>query len=115
MNVKEIIFGDKFELDTNITEELKEEGLTRELTRQIQEMRKDGRLAPKDSIKLYFKVDNVELKSIIERQQKSLISEVGAKTVEFVGAVKDGLLVDRHFKIDNKDIWIGIQILKTKN
>ena len=30
------------------------------------------------------------------------------KTIEQVGGAKDGLLIVRHFKVDNQDIWIGI-------
>ena len=108
INVKEIIFGDKFELDTKITKKLGEEGTIRELTRQIQEMRKDGKLVSKNSIKLYFKIDNAGLKNIVEIWQKNLSDDVGAETIEFVANVKDGLLVDRHFKIENKDVWIGV-------
>ncbi len=104
INVKEIIFGDDFKLDVNITKELKEDGVIRELARQIQEMRKDGGLISEDSIKLYFKIDDAGLKDIVERRQKNLGSEVNAQKIEFVGAVKDGLLIDRH----NKNIWIGI-------
>jgi len=104
VNVKKIIFGDSFKLDIKITEELKEEGIIRELTRQIQEMRKDGGLISKNSIKLYFKINDAGLKNIVERWQKNLSSKVGAQKIEFVDAVKDGLLIDRH----NKDIWIGI-------
>ncbi|MEK9170732.1 MAG: class I tRNA ligase family protein, partial [Patescibacteria group bacterium] len=104
VNVKEVIFGDDFKLDVNITEELKEEGAIRELARQIQEMRKDGGLTPKDSIKLYFKIDSAGLKDIVEKWQKNLSNEVGAQKIEFVGKAKDGLLIDRH----SKDIWIGI-------
>jgi len=104
VNVKEITFGDEFKLDVEITKELQEEGTIRELARQIQEMRKDGGLISKDSIKLYFKIDDAGLKDIVEKWQKNLSSEVGAQKIEFVSAVKDGLLIDRR----NKDIWIGI-------
>ncbi|KKQ91313.1 MAG: Isoleucyl-tRNA synthetase [Candidatus Azambacteria bacterium GW2011_GWA2_39_10] len=115
VNVKEIIFDKNikrdFELDTVITGELKEEGIIRDLARQIQEMRKDGGLMPKDFVKIYFKIDNAELKNIVEKRQKNLIVNVGAKAVEFVGAVKDGLLIGRHFELENQSIWIGIQLL----
>jgi len=115
VNVKEIIFDKNikrdFELDTVITGELKEEGIIRDLARQIQEMRKDGGLMPKDFVKIYFKIDNAELKNIVEKRQKNLMADVGAKAVEFVGAVKDGLLIDRHFELENQSIWIGIQLL----
>ena len=108
VNVKEIIFGDEIKLDTEITEELKAEGILRELARQIQELRRDGSLTPKDSISVFVKIDNKWLKETIRRFQKTLADSVNAKKIEFVGTVKDGLLVDRHFKIENKDVWIGV-------
>ncbi len=108
VNVKEIVFGDKFELNTKITAELREEGLIRELARQIQGMRKDADLAPKDLITVYFKIDDKNLKEIVLRWQKNLTKEIGAKTTEFVGTVRNGLLIDRHFELENKPIWIGI-------
>ena len=109
VNVKEIVFGDKFELDTKITSELKEEGIVRDLARQIQEMRKDAGLTPKDFIKIYFKIDIADLKNIILKRQKNLIFDTGAKTIEFLGAIKDGVLIDRHFEVENKPIWIGVE------
>lgn len=112
INVKEVAFDknikNRMELDVKITRELREEGIIRELTRQIQDMRKDGGLISKDSIKLYFKIDDAGLKDITRRWQKNLSDEVGAGKVEFVDTVRDGLLIDRHFEIKNKDVWIGI-------
>ncbi|MDO8574993.1 MAG: class I tRNA ligase family protein [bacterium] len=118
VNVKEIIFNKNlkkdFELDTKITGELLEEGLIRELARQIQGMRKDADLTPKDLIAVYFKIDDKNLKEIVLKWQKDLAKEVGAQNVQFVGAVKDGLLIDRHFELENKPAWIGVQPLNTK-
>ena len=108
VNVKEIVLGDKFELDAKITSALKEEGVIRELARTIQEMRKDGGLKPDDAIKIYFKTGAADLKNTIEKFEKNLGDAVGAKTIEQVGGAKDGFLIDRHFKVDNQDIWIGI-------
>ena len=108
INVKEITFGDEIKLDTEITGELKAEGVLRELTRQIQELRRDGGLTPKDSISIFVKIDEGGFKETIGRFQKTLADSVNAKKIEFVGTVKNGLLIDRHFKIENKDIWIGI-------
>ncbi len=107
VNVKGIVFGDKFELGTKITAELKEEGLIRELARTIQEMRRDGGLVPENSIKIYLKLDG-GLKNTAVRSQKTLCALTGAKAIEFIGAVKDGLLVDRHFKLEGEDAWVGI-------
>ena len=81
----------------------------RELARQIQEMRRLGGLYPKDFIIIYLNADDKYLKEIILRWRKNLASDVGAKTIEFVGAVKYGFLIDRHFDVDNKSVWIGIK------
>ncbi len=112
VNVKEIVFDSNIvsevELDTKITSELKEEGTIRELARQIQEMRRDGGLYPKDSIIIYFNTEDKYLKEIILRWQKNLAANVGAENLEFTSNIKDELLIDRHFEIENKDIWIGL-------
>ena len=50
VNIKEIVFGDKFELDTKLTAELKEEGLVREFIRQVQDFRKELKLKPQEKL-----------------------------------------------------------------
>ncbi len=52
VNVKEIEEGEEIGLDTNITPELAKEGLTREITRRIQQMRKELKLIESDEILL---------------------------------------------------------------
>ena len=112
VNVKEIFFDNsikkEFELETKITPELKEEGIVRELTRQIQGMRKDAGLTPSASINVYLKIDDKYFKEIIIRWQKNLMFDTGAKTVEFTGTIKNGMIIDKHFELENKPIWIGI-------
>jgi len=109
VNVKEIAFGKKFELDTKITPELKEEGIIRELTRQIQGLRRDGGLKPKDLIIVYVKIEDEKLKTTAKRFQKTLAKSVNAKSIEFTAAVKDGLLADHHFELEGQPIWIGVK------
>ena len=94
---------------------MKEEGIIRDLARQIQGMRKDAGLAPKDSVVVYFKIDDKYLEAIVLKRQKNLAKEVGAKNIQFVGAVKDGMLIDRHLKLENKPIWIGINKVLISN
>ncbi len=68
INVKEIIFDDKIkseiELDTKITKELKEEGMVRELTRGIQDLRKKAGLNPQDKINLVIETNEAGEKFI---------------------------------------------------
>jgi isoleucyl-tRNA synthetase len=61
VNVKEVIFdntiAESVELNTDITPELKEEGIVRELIRGIQEWRKQEKLSPLDLVSLQLKTD----------------------------------------------------------
>jgi isoleucyl-tRNA synthetase len=81
VNVKEIIFDGKIEkeaeLDTNITEELKEEGILREIVRAVQGQRKELKLVPQDKIRVSIKASNSE-KNIIEKNKQFLSKEFRA-------------------------------------
>jgi len=58
INVKNVVFDQKLktdvELDTTITEELKEEGIVRDFVRSIQAKRKEMGLTPKDKIRVSY-------------------------------------------------------------
>lgn len=55
LNVKKVIEDDLVALDTNITEELRVEGVVRDIIREIQSKRKDLNLVPNDKINLIIK------------------------------------------------------------
>ncbi len=55
LNVKKVIEDDLVALDTNITEELRVEGVVRDIVREIQSKRKDLNLVPNDKINLIIK------------------------------------------------------------
>lgn len=56
LNVKEVKAGDVLFLDTHLTDELKKEGLAREITRQINSARKKAGLTIKDVIPIYIEL-----------------------------------------------------------
>jgi len=71
VNVKEVIVLDEgenlvVELDSEISEELKLEGMKRELVRLINAMRKKSGLTIKDKISLSYKTDSASLKKTME-------------------------------------------------
>ncbi|HPI67379.1 MAG TPA: class I tRNA ligase family protein [bacterium] len=55
------------ELDTEITEELKEEGILRELVRTINNLRKESGLTIADRIKIYYQTDDELVKRVLEK------------------------------------------------
>jgi isoleucyl-tRNA synthetase len=80
-NIKEIIFDNRMSdlifLDTNITEELKEEGIIREIVRAVQAERKNQNLIPQDKIFAELLLPKKE-KEAVEKNKEFLLKEIRA-------------------------------------
>jgi len=59
MNVKSVVRGTDIVLDTEVTEELKVEGVLRDILRSVQEKRKEANLEPKDEIEMVVATTDV--------------------------------------------------------
>ena len=111
-NVKEVKFartekGRKFPfgkvyLDTELTKELKEEALYREVIRKIQDMRKKEGFVVKDKIKLFL-----HGAEDIEKFKSDLKKEVGAESI-ILGKSKGKT---EKLLFEDKEIIIGIEKL----
>jgi len=92
INVKDVVFDpklkEKIKLDTEISEELKEEGMVRDFVRSIQALRKEAGLTPQDKIKVYYS----ENKDVIEKYKNQIKKQVIAEEVVFGG---DGLKIKK--------------------
>jgi isoleucyl-tRNA synthetase len=73
VNVKEIKTGESLQLDTEISDELKAEGMAREIIRAVQDVRKKENLNPTDIVSLSVCTDDF-LKNILEQNQKNILS-----------------------------------------
>lgn len=82
LNVKEILSG-TLALDTEITPELKQEGIARELMRAIQDTRKQKGLMPEDSIELVIGTSE-EGKEVVQKFEADIKKTVGAATITIV-------------------------------
>jgi isoleucyl-tRNA synthetase len=96
INVKGIIFDESnvndVELDTTITEELKQEGIMRDIVRSIQEMRKNKKLNPADMVELIIDTDE-KGKKIFEKFSNEISKTTGLKEITFE-KMEEGELVD---------------------
>jgi isoleucyl-tRNA synthetase len=84
MNVKEVTLSSlekkhSLELDTVISEELKKEGLMREVIRQVQQARKTADLQVDDRINLSLESSDEYIKSVLE--DKDLVQIIKAETL----------------------------------
>ena len=107
VNVKEITFGEKLNLDTEITPALKKEGMVREIVRNIQEMRRDLGLRSKNIIKLQFDGD-LEITETISERQGAIKKDVNASVLKM--GVKKVFKIEREMDLDGKPLWVGIEI-----
>lgn len=94
-------------LDTNITEELKEEGFMREVIARVQNMRKEADFEVMDLIKIYIKSDDA-IKSLISKNEKMVTGDCMAKEIIYDNA--SGFVKD--WEIDGKSITIGVEKIK---
>ncbi len=96
INVKEIIFDESnvnvVELDLTLTEDLKEEGIMRDIIRTIQGMRKDKQLNPSDQIELVVDTDE-KGKKFFEKFNDEISKTTGLKEISFE-VMEGGVLVD---------------------
>jgi len=86
INVKKIIFNEalksEIKLDKKITKELKEEGLVRELIRQLQDMRKEAGFTRRHKIVLKLEIKDSVLADIVERWRQLIYKETLAQSFE---------------------------------
>ena len=109
VNVKKVVADPKvkeLKLDTKITAELKAEGLVREMTRLIQDLRQKAGLKPKDKISVACELPKT-LETILESHTNSLKKAVNAKTLEFKRTTKfDSEIVT---KLDAQEVWVAVR------
>jgi isoleucyl-tRNA synthetase len=85
LNVKEVIIDESLSqnevrLDTEITDDLRNEGDMRDMVRTIQDMRKDADLMPSDRVIVYLEIAEPTWFSNSELQ-KELLTTVGAENI----------------------------------
>jgi isoleucyl-tRNA synthetase len=95
-------------INTELTPELIQEGLVRDIIRRIQSMRKDADLEYTQKIKLYYKGDT-DVKVAIEKWSAYIKAETLAVEIK-TGTIKSGISAD--WKIDEKKIVLTIAPIK---
>jgi hypothetical protein len=95
---------ENFYLDINLTEELKQEGLARELERQVQDLRKKSGLKVGELVDLYYNTQD-------ENLEDSLLKLLDRKKT-FINQISKSFEVEADFEIQTqisgKAVWLGI-------
>lgn len=83
VNVKEVVVeGTGVKLDTELTEDLKKEGIARDIIRSIQDARKKENLNPNDAIKIVMCTDK---KEIVDEYMEMIKSPTGVTEISYTG------------------------------
>ena len=91
-------------LDTNLTEELIEEGYVREIISKVQTMRKEADFEVMDKINIYI-AENDKITQIMEKNKDKIMSEVLANDVIF-GTIGG---YNKQWNINGEDVSIGVE------
>ena len=92
-------------LDTTITQELKEEGMAREVIRAIQDMRRELGMKPGEKIRAYLAPSD-----FLDRWRRHIAQETGIGA--FASKEGDTFPVRREVAFENETLQIGIDKIK---
>ena len=95
-------------LDINITEELQQEGIARDLVNRIQNLRKDLGLEVQDKIKVLVEDGNSQVNQSIENNKRYICTETQALELGVTNTLKDF----KELEIDSFVVKISIEALK---
>jgi isoleucyl-tRNA synthetase len=93
-------------LDVNLTEELKQEGIARDLVNRIQNLRKDLGLEVQDKIKLMVADSNTEVNAAIIKFGSYIQEETQAISLSV------GSIAGEHTVLDMDEFELAVQLLK---
>jgi len=82
VNVKEVVAGDKIELDTELTDELKKEWLVREIVRAVNQIRKEKGLTRENQVKVIYETDDEELEKVFAEFEDDIKKQVLADKIK---------------------------------
>ncbi|MBI4812574.1 isoleucine--tRNA ligase [Candidatus Falkowbacteria bacterium] len=110
LNVKDIRVGRdkrKLKVDLNliITEDLKKEGVKRELTRAINALRKEAGMTIADRAEIYYETDDDVTREIIEEFAEDIMNDTLSAAIKFGVEVAE---FNKEVKIDGEIIKLGV-------
>jgi len=108
LNVKTVSVGKELKLDVKVTENLREEGVVREIIHNIQTMRKKAGLKPSDRVEVRYS-GSPELNKIIAENKKHLLLEAKIKDLLAGDRPKQVFGIEREIEIDRQKLWLGLK------
>jgi len=103
LNVLEIKFGED-KLTLELTPELIQGGMARELVRQINNLRKNKGLTINDTIKIYYQTNSQDIKDTVSKLDEQIRKDTLAKEI-----TSDDVIDGKKVKINGEIVEIGVE------
>lgn len=107
LNVKQVIVGSDVAIDTNLTEDLRQEGFAREVIRHVQSLRKRAGLNVDDRIVLSLVGDGDEFKEAYVSFKDLIASETLAESIDGSESVADAL-ISESVKVNGVELVVSL-------
>ena len=113
LNVKEVLVENSkvdeliIDLDTNITPDLKLEGITRTLIRNLNNCRKKKKLSPSNRINLYISSDNEQVLEALDKYENKIKKSIQADNI--INSITEKMEIQK-FKIDDDTVEVSLEI-----
>lgn len=114
LNVKQVLRGTEISLDTVVTDELKQEGVLRDILRSIQEKRKEADLNPSDEIELMVHTTNTEVTEPIFVGYTDFAKKASVVSMKFVQVSSDDAMFETEKFELVPTVYISCLITSTK-
>ena len=112
VNLKEVVIDKKLavgslKLETELTDELKEEGLYRELVRTINQLRKEAGLTISDRVEVCYQTESESVEKMIAQFQEDLLKSTLAKSIRAGKPEAD--LIAKEVKLNDQTVWLALK------
>ncbi|MEA3398345.1 MAG: class I tRNA ligase family protein, partial [Patescibacteria group bacterium] len=97
----------KVELDAELTPELKQEGMKREVVRFVNNMRKNAGMTIQDKAIIYWQSDSKEIKQVIDKFSDNIIQDTLSDKI--IEGISEAAKTKRAVKINGKAMEIGVE------
>ncbi len=94
-------------INLEISDELKEEGLFRELVRTVNQLRKEAGLTINDKVVIYYQTEAALVKQVIVKFKGDLLKNTIAGEV-ILGRAEDGLIV-KEVEVNGHKVYLGLK------
>lgn len=105
VNVDEVVVGDKLELATEISEELRDRGTAREIIRHGQVLRRTAGYALDDRITLVLSTSDEGLKQVLAKYQEEIVTALQVNEITENGETD----TKKEVMVDGKLIVVGVR------